>query len=457
MDGIQRRLPFSQDAEQSVLGSILIDPNCFSDVAEIIVSDDFYVEQHKRLYELMLDFNIRNKVIDLVTILNESVARGIFSDDAEARSYIRIIAEVVPSAQNAKDYAKIVRDKSILRKLIEASEDIQKAAFTEGEDVRTVVDLAERKIFDIAGNNERHDFTHVRDVIVKMYERLDLLKDGPTEEAIGIKTGFSDLDNTLIGLGKGNMIVVGARPGVGKTSFALNVGTSIAKRTKKAVCIFSLEMSNEELVSRIVSSEAMVDSRKLRTGTLSFDEWNNLAVASSMLSETEIYIDDTTGISTLSMKAKLRRIKNLGLVIVDYLQLMQSERRGGDQSRVNQIGEISRGLKVMAKELGVPVIVLSQLSRTAEKDGAGKSSTSRTPMLSDLRDSGSIEQDADMVIFLSRDYYGTDPEKKNLVDVIVAKNRHGSTGKVTMSWLDTYTKFSTLDKEVAQRFGINNE
>lgn len=449
MDGLQRKLPFSVDAEQSVLGSVLIDPNCFNDIAEIVGVDDFYVEEHKRIFEIMLDYSIRNKIIDLVTLLNEMVSRGVYDDDSQARAYIRIIAEVVPSAQNARDYAKIVHDKSVLRKLILATEEIQRVAFTEGEDVSQIVDLAERKIYEIAGNSERHDFTHIREVLVKTYEHLNLLRDGPTEDALGIQTGFSDLDSTLIGLNKGNLIIVGARPGVGKTSFALNVGTSVAKRTKKAVCIFSLEMSNEELVSRIISSEAMVDSQKLRKGDLSVDDWEKLAVASSLLSETDIYIDDTTGISLTSMKAKLRRVKNLGLVIVDYLQLMQPERRGGDQNRVNQIGEISRGLKVIAKELGVPVIVLSQLARAAEKE------KDRPPMLSDLRDSGSIEQDADMVIFLSRDYYGRDPEKANIVDVIVAKNRHGSTGTVTMSWLGQYTKFSTLDKEMATRFGIN--
>lgn len=448
MDGLQRKLPFSVDAEQSVLGSILIDPNCFNDVAEIISVDDFYIEEHKRIFEIMLDFNLRNKLIDLVTLLNEMVSRGIYNDDAEARAYIRVIAEVVPSSQNARDYARIVHDKGILRKLILATEEIQRVAFTEGEDVSQIVDLAERKIYEIAGNNERHDFTHIREVLVKTYEHLNMLRDGPSEDALGIQTGFSDLDSTLVGLNKGNLIIVGARPGVGKTSFALNVGASVAKRTKKAVCIFSLEMSNEELVSRIISSEAMVDSQKLRKGDLSIDEWEKLAVASSLLSETDIYIDDTTGISLTSMKAKLRRVKNLGLVIVDYLQLMQPERHGGDQSRVNQIGEISRGLKVIAKELGVPVMVLSQLARAAERE------KDRPPMLSDLRDSGSIEQDADVVIFLSRDYYGLDPEKQNIVDVIVAKNRHGSTGKITMSWLGQYTKFSTLDRDTAQRFGI---
>ena len=449
MDSIQRKLPFSVDAEQSVLGSVLINPNCLNDVSEVICSEDFYIEEHKRIFDIMLDFNVKSKVLDLVTLINELVSQGVYRDDADARAYIRVIAEVVPSSQNALDYAKIVHDKSILRKLIEASEEIQRVAFTEGEDVGQVVDFAERKIYDIAGKNERHDFSHIREILVKTYEHLNLLKEGPSEETLGIQSGFSDLDKQIIGLNKGNLIIVGARPGMGKTSFALNLGTSVAKRTKKAVCIFSLEMSKEELVSRILSSEAMIDSQKLRKGDLNVDEWENLAVASSQLAETEIYVDDTTGISLTSMKAKLRRVKNLGLVIVDYLQLMQPERRSGDQSRVNQIGEISRGLKVLAKEIGVPVITLSQLSRTSEKE------KERKPMLSDLRDSGSIEQDADMVIFLSRDYYGTDPEKANLVDVIVAKNRHGSVGTVTMSWLGQYTKFSTLDRETAQRFGVN--
>ena len=451
MDALQKRMPFSLDAEQSVLGSVLIDPNCLNEIAEILVGDDFYIEEHKKIFEIMLAFNLDNRTVDLVTLINELVARGVYSDDAEARSYIRVIAEVVPSAQNAKDYAKIVKDKSILRRLIEAAEDIQRAAFTESEDVRYIVDLAERKIFDIAGNNERHDFMHISDILMNTFDHLKLLKDGPTEETVGIQTGFSDLDKQVVGLGKGNLIIVGARPGVGKTSFALNIASSVAKRSKKSVCIFSLEMSNEELVQRILSSEAMIDSHNLQTGELSSEDWEKLAMSASILSETGIYVDDTTGISLTSMKAKLRRVKNLGLVIVDYLQLMQPESHRGDQSRVNQIGEISRGLKVLAKELRVPVICLSQLSRTSEKE------KERKPMLSDLRDSGSIEQDADMVIFLSRDYYGTDPEKKNLVDVIVAKNRHGSVGSVTMSWLGQYTKFSTLDRETAQRFGLNLE
>ena len=280
-------------------------------------------------------------------------------------------------------------------------------------------------------------------VIFDIYDRLNVLKDGATEEVMGLKSGFSGLDQYIVGFGKSDLIIVGARPGVGKTAFVLNIATNIAKRKKKAVAIFNLEMAADQLVQRIISSEALVDSQKLRQGNLNTDDWEKIANATSELSETDILIDANPSITVTSMKAKLRRIKNLGLVVVDYLQLMQSERKN-DPSRVNQVGEISRGLKIMAKELQVPVIVCAQLSRSTEKEH-------KKPMLSDLRESGSIEQDADMVMFLSRDYYGDDPEKANLVDVILAKNRHGSVGTVQMSWLGQYTKFSTLDESSMER------
>ena len=279
---------------------------------------------------------------------------------------------------------------------------------------------------------------------METYERLSKLQEGNGEDLQGIDTGFTDLDRYVGGFGKGNLIIVGARPGIGKTSFCLNLGTNIAKKTKKAVCFFSLEMSNEELVSRIISSEAMVLSEKLRNGKLEASDWTNIATACSVLSDTDIYIDDTSNIGLTAMKAKLRRIENLGLVVVDYLQLMESESKRKDGSRVNEIGDISRGLKLLAKDLKVPVIVCSQLSRSSEKE------KERKPMLSDLRDSGSIEQDADMVIFLSRDFYGHDPAKANLVDVILAKNRHGSSGTVQMSWLGQYYKFSTLESNLSE-------
>ena len=443
MDGIQRKIPFSVEAEQSVLGSVLIDPKCYDDIAQMISAEDFYVEEHRDIFNVMHEFNLSNKDIDLVTLINELVVRNIYPDEAAARSYIRIIADVVPGSANARDYARIVHEKSILRKLLTATDDIQEKVHTEGENVSAIVDYAEQKIYEIAGNNERTDFQHIKDVIFTIYDRLNVLKDGATEDVLGVKSGFSGLDQYIVGFGKSDLIIVGARPGVGKTAFVLNIATNIAKRKKKSVAIFNLEMSADQLVQRIISSEALVDSQKLRQGNLDTDDWEKLAVATSELSETNIYIDANPSITVTSMKAKLRRVKDLGLVVVDYLQLMQSERKN-DPSRVNQVGEISRGLKIMAKELNVPVIVCAQLSRSTEKEH-------KKPMLSDLRESGSIEQDADMVMFLSRDYYGDDPEKANLVDVILAKNRHGSVGTVQMSWLGQYTKFSTLDESSMER------
>lgn len=437
MDSLQKRLPYSLDAEQSVLGSILIDPECFDVVAQIIKQDDFYLDTHGEIYALMQQYSLNSKNIDVVTLINSLVANKVYDDESAARSYIKLLVDIVPGSANAKDYAEIVRDKATLRRLILATEEIQRDAYSESDSVSKIVDLAEQRIFDIAEKNIQRDFAHIRDVIMETYDRLDKLQEGDSE-ATGINTGYSDLDRYIGGFGKGNLIIVGARPGIGKTSFCLNLATNIAKKTKKAVCLFSLEMSNEELVSRIISSEAMVLSDKLRSGQLDKQDWENIATACSALSETDIYIDDTSNVSLTAMKAKLRRIKNLGLVVVDYLQLMESDTKRRDGSRVNEIGDISRGLKLLAKELGVPVIVCSQLNRSTEKD------KERKPMLSDLRDSGSIEQDADMVIFLSRDFYGTDPEKANLVDVIVAKNRHGSSGTVQMSWLGQYYKFSTL-------------
>ena len=335
-----------------------------------------------------------------------------------------------------------MHDKSVLRKLIQAAEEIESDAYSEGDEVEKIVDVAEQRIFDIAQKNQTRDFIHVRDAIMQTYERLNLLRDAP-EDALGVPTGFVDLDRYVVGFGKGDLVIVGARPGVGKTSFCLNLGANIAKQSKKAVCMFSLEMSAEQLTSRLLAAEGMVDSVRMRSGKLEDDDWSKLANAAATLSETEIYIDDTTGVNVTAMKGKLRRIKNLGLVIVDYLQLMETEKKRKDGSRVNEVAEITRGLKIMGKELGVPVIVCSQLSRGTDKE-------KKRPVLSDLRESGSIEQDADMVLFLSRDYYGDDPEKANLVEVIVAKNRHGEMGTVEMSWLGRYTKFSCLETNLRE-------
>ena len=432
-------MPFSLEAEQSVLGAILIDPTCMDHLAGILNAEDFMLEEHKDVFTAMQKMYLRSKTIDVVTLLDELVHDGVY-DEAGGKDYIRLISEIVPSAANVMDYAEIVRDKSILRALIGAFDDISAMAYGEQEDVAHLVEMAEQKIFAVAEGRENKGFTHIRDALVQVYDRLHLLAENKTE-ALGMPTGFSGLDRVLVGLGKSDLVLVGARPGMGKTSFAVNLATYAATTTKKSVCIFSLEMSAEQLITRVMSSEALIDSYRLRSGELTDEDWGKLAHAASRLSDCEILIDDTTGITVTGMKAKLRRVKNLGMVVIDYLQLMQSDRR--IDNRVQEVAEISRGLKLLAKELQVPVICCAQLSRGPE------SRTDKRPMLSDLRDSGAIEQDADIVLFLYRDeYYKTEKdEPQNIAEVIVAKNRHGSTGNVKMGWFGQYTKFTTLEED----------
>ena len=432
-------MPFSLEAEQSVLGAILIDPTCMDHLAGILSAEDFMLEEHKDVFSAMQKMYLRSKTIDVVTLLDELVRDGVY-DEAGGKDYIRLISEIVPSAANVKDYAEIVRDKSMLRALIGACDDITAMAYSEQEDTAHLVEMAEQKIFAVAEGRENKGFTHIRDALVQVYDRLHLLAENKTE-ALGMPTGFSGLDRVLVGLGKSDLVLVGARPGMGKTSFAMNLATHAAVTTKKTVCIFSLEMSAEQLVSRVMSSEALIDSYRLRSGELTDEDWGKLAHAASRLSNCDILIDDTVGLTVTGMKAKLRRTKNLGLVVIDYLQLMQSDRR--IDNRVNEVAEISRGLKLLAKELQVPVICCAQLSRGPE------SRTDKRPMLSDLRDSGAIEQDADIVLFLYRDeYYKSEKdEPQNIAEVIVAKNRHGSTGNVKMGWFGQYTKFTTLEED----------
>ena len=432
-------MPFSLEAEQSVLGAILIDPTCMDHLAGILSAEDFMLEEHKDVFSAMQKMYLRSKTIDVVTLLDELVRDGVY-DEAGGKDYIRLISEIVPSAANVKDYAEIVRDKSMLRALIGACDDITAMAYSEQEDTAHLVEMAEQKIFAVAEGRENKGFTHIRDALVQVYDRLHLLAENKAE-ALGMPTGFSGLDRVLVGLGKSDLVLVGARPGMGKTSFAMNLATHAAVTTKKTVCIFSLEMSAEQLVSRVMSSEALIDSYRLRSGELTDEDWGKLAHAASRLSNCDILIDDTVGLTVTGMKAKLRRTKNLGLVVIDYLQLMQSDRR--IDNRVNEVAEISRGLKLLAKELQVPVICCAQLSRGPE------SRTDKRPMLSDLRDSGAIEQDADIVLFLYRDeYYKSEKdEPQNIAEVIVAKNRHGSTGNVKMGWFGQYTKFTTLEED----------
>ena len=446
--GLVRQMPFSVEAEQALLGAIICKPQLFDVVGGMMSASDFYLEEHKHIFSALSSMYMQSKTIDTVTLVNALVEQG-DRDEAGGVQYISLIASTVPSTANIKDYAKIVKDKAILRKLINACDDISETAYEEGEPVRKIIDSAEQKIFDISNNNETKEFRHIKDILQNVYRDIEMLAEtggAPT----GAKTGFSDLDKVLIQMGKGDLIIVGARPGMGKTSFAMNIATNVAKM-KKAVAIFSLEMSGEQLVSRILSSEALIDSRSIRTGQLKPEDWDNLAGVTSSLSGCDIYIDDTSAITSTEMRSKLRRLSNLGLVVIDYIGLMQSTSKS--DNRAQQVGEISRDLKIMAKDLGVPIICCAQLNRGTEQRGG----EAKKPTLSDLRDSGSIEQDADIVIFLYRDEYykdisgnhDADPNAANTAntaEIIVAKNRHGSCDNVKMGWIGQFTKFRSLEE-----------
>lgn len=438
---IEKRLPFSMPAEQSLLGAVLIDPASLNEIAALMKGEDFYLEEHKQIYLAMQELFLANREIDVVTLIDMLVTRGVY-DKAGGEDYIRTLSEAVPDALNIKDYARIVKEKSILRQLIAAAGEISESAYSEQESVASILDHAENLIFKIAQGRDTQNFRHIREVLQDVYGHLQELRTN-AEATQGTKTGFSLLDRVLAGMGKSDLVLIGARPGMGKTSFALNIATNVAKQTKKAVCIFSLEMSAEQLVNRVLSSEALVNSYALRTGELTPEDWEHLAVASGELSGCDILIDDTSGMTVTAMKAKLRRVQNLGLVVIDYLGLMQGDHH--NDNRVQEVSEISRSLKIMAKELMVPVICCAQLSRGPE------SRTDKKPMLSDLRDSGAIEQDADTVIFLYRsEYYKTDDaanQDTSIAEIIIAKNRHGSTGTVNMGWNGRFTKFITIDNE----------
>ncbi len=443
-----RQMPASIEAEQALLGSIISDSEAFDMIGGKISAEDFYVDEHRHIYITLLKMYSQSRTIDVVTLVNALVEAG-YRDEAGGVQYISLIAESAPSTKNVKDYARIVKDKSMLRRLIGICDDINDEAYNES-DVKIVVDNAEQKIFELSHNSSVKEFRHISDVLQNVYKDLETasINKGAIE---GSKTGFSALDRVLIQMGKGDLVIVGARPGMGKTSFALNIATNVAKQTKKSVAIFSLEMSGEQLVTRILSSEALVDSYKLRTGELSTEDWKNLADVAADLAGCDIYIDDTSSITATEMKSKLRRLNNLGLVVIDYIGLMQST--SNTDNRAQQVGEISRNLKIMAKDFGIPIICCAQLNRgTESRPGQGKK-----PTLADLRDSGSIEQDADIVLFLYRDEYYKDisgaegddksADSANTAEVIVAKNRHGSNGNVKMGWIGQFTKFRTLDED----------
>ena len=435
-----RKMPASIVSERALLGSILIDAASITEVLTIIGADDFYVAEHKQIFLAMRELFDASREIDEVTLIDTLVHKGVY-EKSGGEDYIRSLLDATPSAQNVKDYARIIKEESTRRQIIAVCAEVSDMTYAEQEAVPHILDYAQGQLNDISAGRDSRNFRHIRDVLRNVMEDLHNLADGDGATQ-GTPTGFSGLDRILVGMGDSDLILVGARPGMGKTSFTLNIASNVAIATKKAVCIFSLEMSAEQLVSRMISSEAMVNSRALRSGQLTPEDWKKIADAAARLSCTNILIDDTSGMTVTSMKSKLRRVENLGLVAIDYLQLMESERRS--DNRALEVGEISRGLKLMAKDLRVPVVCCAQLSRGPE------SRTDKRPQLSDLRDSGSIEQDADVVMFLYRDeYYKTDrsPDGKedNEAEVIIQKNRHGSTGNVKMGWIGSYTKFLTLD------------
>ncbi|GAB6116461.1 replicative DNA helicase [Thermoanaerobacter brockii subsp. lactiethylicus] len=431
--------PQNIEAEQSVLGSMLLSRDAIIDVSEIIKADDFYKESHKKLFDVMMEMFEKDIPVDLVTVVDELRKRNML-EAVGGIDYIASLSSNVITTANVSYYAKLIKEKATLRRLIEASSEIMELSY-EGDDVETVLDIAEQKIFDIAQGRNTTNFSPIKDVLMNTFYKIEELYKNKGQ-LTGIPSGFPDLDLKTAGFQPSDFILVAARPSMGKTSFALNIAQNAALLTGLPVAIFSLEMSKEQLVNRLICSTANIDSQKLRTGNLDEDDWMKLAAAMTPLSKASIYIDDTPGIGVMDIRAKCRRLKlekGLGLVMIDYLQLMQG--RGKAENRQQEISEISRSLKSLARELNVPVITLSQLSRAPE------SRSDHRPILSDLRESGAIEQDADIVMFLYRDdYYHKDSEKKNIAEVIIAKHRNGPTGTVELLWLAQYTKFVSLDK-----------
>ena len=436
-------LPFSPEAEQSVLGAVLLDASCMDRVAEILPrAEYFYLSSNSQIYDIMLQMFTEGKPIDFVTVLERLKASGDF-DEADGKTYLLQLAQLVPSISNVESYAKIVRDKYDVRTLIVTARDIIEEASAGEADASTLLDSAEQRIFDIRRGKNMQGLQKIDQIILDEFDRLDKLNSPDADQYRGVPTGIKELDDTITGLNRTDFILLGARPGMGKTSFALNIARYAATKAEKRIAFFSLEMSKEQLVSRLLSTEGMIEGTKLRTGKLSEEEWIRLIEAGDVLSKTQIYIDDNPGITVPEMKAKIRRLKDVDLVVIDYLQLMTSSTR--IDNRVQEISQITRSLKIMAKELNVPVLTLSQLARDSEKR------TNHRPVLSDLRDSGSIEQDADIVLFLYREDYYQDSETqnedadKNQSECIIAKNRHGETKTVPLHWQGEYMRFTAQE------------
>lgn len=433
--------PQNMEAEQAVIGAILIQPEALITAMERVRSEDFYSSSHSRIYEAMIELGEDNQPVDLVTLTAHLQNQGLL-EEIGGVSYLAKLANAVPTAANIDYYAQIVEEKSMLRRLIRTATNIVSDGYANAEDVGVLLSDAEKKILEISNRRSSGGFISIRDVLMEVFEKVEFLytnKGGPT----GIPSGFVDLDRMTAGFQRSDLIIVAARPSVGKTAFALNVAQNVGVRAKETVAIFSLEMSAAQLVQRIICAEANVDATRMRTGSLEGDDWEKLTMAIGALSEAQIYIDDTPGITVADIRAKCRRLKKergLGMILIDYLQLIEGRGKAGE-NRQQEVSEISRTLKMIARELEVPVIALSQLSRGVEQR------QDKRPMMSDLRESGSIEQDADIVAFLYRDdYYDKESEKKNIIEIILAKQRNGPVGTVELVFLKNFNKFVNLDR-----------
>ena len=440
------RLPYSVEAEQAVLGAVIIDPKCLNEIAVQMKTEYFYIPQHREIYSAMSAMYELSQTIDFVSLLEKLKSDGVY-DEAGGKAYLTQLVQTVPSAANVLTYVAIIRERYYARALMTAAQDIIKDVNENEMDSGRLLDNAEQRIFEIRQGREISGLTHIKSVIEnETYDRLSKMADPETRaDYIGIPCGISDLDRMITGLNKSDLIILGARPGMGKTSFALNIVRNVAMNTGRTVCFFSLEMTRDQLAQRMLSSEAGIKSEKLRTGDLDDDEWTRLAQAGDALSKANIYFDETSSITVPEMKAKLRRMKQVDLVVIDYLGLMKSARQ--TENRVQEVSEITRNLKIMAKDLKVPVIACAQLSRGTETKGK-----SHRPALSDLRESGSIEQDADIVLFLYREAYydgeksdDEDRSDETRAECIVAKNRHGEIGTVDLHWDGQFTRFTSVD------------
>jgi len=436
--------PQSIEAEQAVLGAILIDGEALLVVMERLMPEDFYRAAHQRIYEAMLRLNDENEPIDLITLTTDLQNHKLL-EEVGGVGYLTELANAVPSAANVGYYAEILDEKAMLRRLIRAATNIVSSGYASEEDVNQLISDAEQKILEIS--NRRGDgFIAIRDVLMEVFERVEFLFNNRGGTS-GIPSGFPDLDKMTSGFQRNDLIIVAARPSVGKTAFALNIAQNVGVRAKEAVAIFSLEMSAAQLVQRMICAEANVDAGRMRTGFLESDDWEKLTMAIGSLSEAEIYIDDSASITVADIRAKCRRLKKergLGMIVIDYLQLIHGRSGGGD-NRQQEVSEISRTLKAIARELEVPVIALSQLSRGVEQR------QDKRPMMSDLRESGSIEQDADIVAFLYRDdYYNPETEKKNIIEIIISKQRNGPTGTVELVFLKNFNKFVSVDHSMQE-------